>query len=49
MQRITPTRIDGVRQHLNKLQILGVTLISHFGYGAAMGSATDFIDPKMTA
>jgi hypothetical protein len=49
MQQITPTRIASVRQHLNKLPILGVTLISHFGYGAAMDSATDFIDPKMTA
>jgi uncharacterized membrane protein YagU involved in acid resistance len=27
-----------VRQHMNKQQILGATLASHFGYGAAMGT-----------
>lgn len=26
-----------VRHHMNKRQILGATLFSHFGYGAAMG------------
>src|SRR5437762_3412788 len=25
------------KQHMNKPQILGATLVSHFGYGAAMG------------
>jgi hypothetical protein len=27
-----------VRWHMNKKQILGATLVSHFGYGAAMGA-----------
>jgi len=28
-----------VRHHLNKQVVVGATLISHFGYGAAMGAA----------
>src|ERR1700730_15437690 len=28
-----------IRHHLNKQLILGATLVSHFGYGAAMGAA----------
>jgi putative membrane protein len=28
-----------VRHHLNKQMVLGATLVSHFGYGAAMGAA----------
>jgi uncharacterized membrane protein YagU involved in acid resistance len=28
-----------VRHHLNKQQVVGATLVSHFGYGAAMGAA----------
>ena len=27
-----------MRQHMNKIQILGATLVSHFGYGAMMGT-----------
>jgi putative membrane protein len=26
-----------IKQHMNKLQILAATLVSHFGYGATMG------------
>ena len=28
-----------VRHHFNKRMVLGATLVSHFGYGAAMGAA----------
>ncbi len=27
-----------IRHHMNKIAILGATLVSHFGYGAAMGT-----------
>lgn len=35
-----------VRQHLNKGQVLAATLVSHFGYGAAMGTLHSALGKK---
>lgn len=37
-----------VRQHLSKAQILAATLISHFGYGAAMGALYSPLEKKVS-
>lgn len=37
-----------VRQHMNKLQILAATLVSHFSYGAAMGMFYSPLSKKLS-
>src|SRR5919109_1463455 len=37
-----------VRWHMNKTQILAATLLSHFGYGAAMGALYSPLDKKLS-
>src|SRR5947208_2337804 len=48
-ERITKelARRVGVKQHLNKRQRLGATLISHFGYGASMGALYTPFAPRI--
>src|SRR5437588_2486279 len=36
-----------MRHHMNKPQVLGATLISHFGYGAAMGALYNLLAKKL--
>jgi len=36
-----------VRWHMSKTQILAATLVSHFGYGAAMGALYSPLDKKL--
>lgn len=36
-----------VRHHMNKQQVLGATLVSHFGYGASMGAVYSPLGKKM--
>jgi uncharacterized membrane protein YagU involved in acid resistance len=36
-----------IRQHMNKVQILGATLVSHFGYGAVMGTLYSMLVRKI--
>jgi uncharacterized membrane protein YagU involved in acid resistance len=35
-----------VRHHLNKQQVLGATLVSHFGYGASMGAVYSLLGKR---
>lgn len=36
-----------VRHHMNKQQVLGATLVSHFGYGVSMGAVYSSLGKKM--
>src|SRR5437660_9844395 len=36
-----------VRHHLNKQQVLGATLVSHFGYGASMGAVYSLLGKRI--